>query len=373
MSIHRVQSGLIFDDRFDTLDSRWVVSPSDSYYINEEEKTLSLSHNPTDSSTNALFLLPQDEEELLLQVQANYTPTRLGDEGGIVIWKNALEKVEFLESEDSTNNSDYSLWRAVKKQNLWTFFAKRNFAWELFDSTICINPVMAGIVLKGVDRDGYVPIDVERVILCRGSSISVGNVNSHYKIRLLSEDGKVVSEQIVPAGYSGIDVELPSIPFKGKLELYDRHDDGSYVLIDEQKEMTDMYGGDLFMRGTDLTVVWNGKELSEVTPTHLGALKQDGISQKMTVVNATTGNVAENIGIKIAMYNEEFGWEWCSLANDYEGVPATFTDKSIKIGTLHPGESKDFWVRVVKMDANDLDNRKLFMRPTHFYLDLTND
>ncbi|MEJ9203131.1 hypothetical protein P4W02_17030, partial [Bacillus thuringiensis] len=101
MSIHRVQTGLIFDDNFETLDSRWIVSPTDSYTYSDSDKQLVLKHNSTDRSTNALFSLPQNEDELLLQVHSNYTPKYLGDEGGLVIWKNALEKVEFLESEDS--------------------------------------------------------------------------------------------------------------------------------------------------------------------------------------------------------------------------------------------------------------------------------
>ncbi|NNV04762.1 hypothetical protein ETC00_19390, partial [Brevibacillus sp. MCWH] len=150
----------------------------------------------------------------------------------------------------------------------------------------------------------------------------------------------------VPEGYSGIDIELPSIPFRGKLRIYDRDDSGNYVLVDEQKEYADMYGGDIFLRGTDLKVIWKGQELSEITPTHLGSLKNDEIEQKMTVVNPTTGNVAENITIRIAAYSQEFGWEWCDLANDEGGVPGEYQDTTIYLGTLFAGESKDFWVKV---------------------------
>lgn len=373
LSIHRVQSGLIFDDNFDTLNTRWVVSPSDSYVYDDVGKKLILNHNPTDRSTNALFSLPQDEDELLLQVHADYTPTRLGDEGGIVIWKNALEKVEFLESEDSTQAGTYSVWRAVKRQNLWTFYAERNNAWELFDSTICVDATMAGVVLKGVPRAGYVPLVIDRVILCRGAHISVGNINSLYKVELIDDNMQVVSEHIVPEGYSGIDIELPSIPFRGKLRIYDRDDSGNYVLVDEQKEYADMYGGDIFLRGTDLKVIWKGQELSEITPTHLGALKNDEIEQKMTVVNPTTGNVAENVTIRIAAYSQEFGWEWCDLANDEGGVPSEYQDTTIYLGTLFAGESKDFWVKVTRQPLAEPEKLKQQMRPTHFYLEVSND
>lgn len=373
MSIHRVQSGLIFDDNFETLDTRWLVSPSDSYDYSEEGKRLTLSHNPTDRSTNALFSLPQDEDELLMQVHAEYVPRYLGDEGGIVIWKNALEKVEFLESEDTAQVGEYSVWRAIKRQNLWTFFAEKNNAWELFDSTICIDPTMAGVVLKGVPRNGYVPLPVDRVILCRGAHVTVGNVNSLYRVVLLNDNGDVVNEQIVPDGFSGIDIELPTIPFRGKIKIYDRNSQGNYVLIDEQLEYTDMYGGDMFLRGTDLKVVWDGRELSEVTPTHLGALKQDQIEQKMTVLNDTTGNVAENTQISVAIYKEEFGWEWCDLAEDVNGIPGPYQDTTIPIGTLFAGESKDFWVKITRIPLTDAQKLKQQMRPTHFFLEIRND
>ncbi|MGG3801277.1 hypothetical protein [Metabacillus fastidiosus] len=374
MSITRVRSGLIFDDNFDTLDTRWVVSPSDSYIHSDTDKRLTLVHNPTDRSTNALFQLPQDEEELLLQVQADYIPTHLGDEGGIVIWKNALEKVEFLESEDTNQTGEYSIWRAIKRQNLWTFFAQKNDAWELFDSTICINPTMAGVVLKGVERTNYAPINMDRVILCRGSNITVGNLTGGCKVTLVdATDMSIVNESIVPDNHSGVSIELPSIPFRGKVEVYELDSStGNYVLRDDHKDYAVMYGGDAFMRGTDLKVFWKGKELSEITPTHLGALKDDEIEYKMTVLNNTIDSVAENVEISIAVYNQDFGWEWCDLANDVNGNPGLYQDLSVTIGTLLAGESKDFWVKITKKDLTPEQEAKQKMRPSHFYLNVRN-
>lgn len=372
LSIHRVQSGLIFDDGFDTLDSRWVVSPSDSYNHEGATNTLSLQHNAMDRSTNALFSLPQ-EEELLFQVQADYTPTMLGDAGGIVIWKNALEKVEFLESEDGTQVGEYSTWRAIKRQNLWTFFAERGGAWELFDSTICIDPTMAGVMLKGIERTGYVPLNLKRAILCKGTSVSVGNLDALSKLILLDNIGNVVSEQIVPEGYSGVTVELPAIPFTGKFNLYIKNQEGIYVLAAQQEEIATMYGGDVFLKGTDLKIIWNGKQLSEITPTHLGALKHNVIEQKMIVLNDNIDSVAENVTISVAIYLEEYGWEWCDIALDINGQPDVYQDKTVLIGSLLPDQSKDFWIKVTRPETTNDEDRKQQMRPTHFYLEVRNE
>lgn len=367
MSIHRVQSGLIFDDGFELLDTRWVVSPSDSYTYDEVGKQLTLTHNPTDRGTNALFSIPQEEEELLLQVHADYTPTKIGDEGGIVVWKNSLEKVEFLESENNTQAGTYSVWRAVKRQNLWTFFAERDSAWELFDSTVFLDPTMIGVALRGIPRDGYVPLAIDRVILCRGAHISVGNLNSFYKVELLNELMEVVNTQIVPEGFSGIDLELPTIPFKGKLRIYDKDEVEGYIVTDEQKEFADMYGGDLFLRGTELEVHWKGEAISENNPTNLGALKNNAIEERMLVHNPSTGNVANNIRVRVAVYKEEYGWEWADVAKEVDGVIGTYDDTTVILGDLQPQLNVAFWVKVVKGTANST------MKATHFILEVTND
>lgn len=363
----------MFDDNFETLETRWLVSPSDAYAHDDELNRLTLEHNNTDRSTNALFEVPTEEDDLLLQVHADYVPTHLGDEGGIVVWKNALEKVEFLESEDSLQSGEYSIWRAVKKQNLWTFFAHKNNSWELFDSTVCVDPTMAGVVLKGIDREGYVPLNIDKVILCRGSKVSVGNVNSQYKVELVDDQGETVNSQVVPDGFSGVDLELPSIPFRGKLIVYDKDENGNYYKVNEQEEYTDLYGGDVYILGTELTVLWNGEELSEVNPTHLGSLKQDEIEEKMTLLNKSTGNVAENIQVSVAVYEEQFGWRWCDLAVDNEGQPEVYEDTTISMGTLFAGESRDFWVKVVKQDTETGEEIRQRMKPTHFFLNVTND
>lgn len=93
----------------------------------------------------------------------------------------------------------------------------------------------------------------------------------------------------------------------------------------------------------------------------------------MTIINDTTGNIAENVRISIVAYGEEFGWEWCDLAPDNSGTPGTYEDSSLTVGTLAVGESKDFWVRVAKSTVAVDEDIKQRMRPTHFFLEINND
>ncbi|WP_343834736.1 hypothetical protein [Bacillus horti] len=317
--------------------------------------------------TVALFQIPQEEEEWLFEVKASYTPVRVGDEGGVVIWKSATEKVEFLESIDSTADSEYSNWRIIKRGNLFTFFAERNGAWELFDSSVCINPVRAGLVLKGQNDAGYTPLLARRSILCKNSHITVANVNSGYMIRLLDENQRVVRNQEVPKGFSGIKIELPTIPFVGKIQISEiNRETGRTNVISEMDEFVDMYGGDEFLSGIDLHVYWNDTQLDQYIPTHLGAIKRGTLLEKMTLVNPSSGNIADQIKVRIAKYEESFGWEWADIAEDVAGSPGEFGHE-ISLGTLSPNQSKDFWIRIERQDYEGSN------QPTYFLLDIDSE
>lgn len=360
-SIYRVESGLIFDDDFDTLDSRWSVSPSHQSSVYDAENGLLTLQHSDNGYTSALFELPQEEDELLFEVQASYFPQEVGDEGGLVIWKSALEKLEFFESLDNSQEGDYSYWRVTKRNNLWSFFAYKNGAWELFDSSVCINPVLAGVALSNPPRVGYVDLGIRRAFLCRGKHVTVGNVSSGYKLQLLDEGNAIINEQVVPEHHAGATMELPWIPFKGKIRIVDMAA-GGVTLVDS--DVVEMYGGDVFMSGTDLTVFWKGMELDAYNPTRLGAMKNNNLLEKMTLANTTSGNVAEDIVIRVAIFRESWGWEWVDIANDVNGEPGNMAD-SIQMGNLQAGETRDFWVHITR-------GEQFSTKPVYFLLDIRN-
>lgn len=100
VSIYRLESGLIFDDKFELIDSRWELSPPS--YFSQSEQGLVISHSEND--TMMLFDIP-NYDTLLFEVTSDYTPEETCDEGGIVIWKDASYKLEFLETKgDTTEN-----------------------------------------------------------------------------------------------------------------------------------------------------------------------------------------------------------------------------------------------------------------------------
>lgn len=374
MSIYRTIHGLIFDDKFDTLDTdRWrTLSPSSA--IIHTPGQLRIQRSNTGRSTNAMFDIPQDEDNLLMQVHAEYAPTELGEGGGITVWKNAMEKVEFLETVDSLSTLTYPVWRTTKRGNLWAFYAQQgDMSWELFDSTICLDPTMMGLTLRSPLTTTYKPILVHRVILCRGTNIEVMNVSNNDKVVLKDESGLAMVEATVPLNHSGVSLALPSIPFKGTIEVL-HYDEGTdtWSRLSKTEEVVEMFGGDVFVKGTDLKIKWRDKDLSESYPTHVGSLKNDELELDMILYNDHEFDVAENVEVRVAAYFDHFGWKWVDIAHDNGGRPDVYQDTLIIVGTMYPLTEIPFWIRIDKGDTNDPDYQAQKMKPTNFYLEVVN-
>lgn len=353
MAIFKLQSGLIFSDTFESADARWNFSPSGSCTVTNNQ--LLIEHNDTEE-TKALFYVPQ-EQELLFEVSADYFPSEFGDEGGILIWNSAHNKLEFLERMDGIRTDEYTTWRAVKKGKLWTFYANRNGQWELFDSSV-LEAHMMGVVLKGPNQTNFTPLTINRAVLCKGTAVTVGNLGIGSKVVLTDENGIPVKEQIVPSGYTGIQVELPTIPFKGKITIFQNS-----VQVSHMNLPVEFFGGDVYMFGTDLTVLWKGLPLDMYGPTSLGDMKNGAIEEQMVLKNDSTSDTAQNIIFSVKQYLDEFGWRWVDIAVDSNGVPGTYGDQ-LTLGTLNPGESVPFWVKVTK------NNNDWATKPTHFMFDI---
>lgn len=345
MAIYKVQSGLIFDDRFDFLDSRWFVSPSGSCEVGEWG--LRMYHT---DETKILFDLPP-HPDLMLEVVADYLPTVEGDEGGIVIWQTASDKLEFLESVDN-KQGEYSIWRAFKQGNLWTFFAFKDGQWELFDAAF-LEANRAGVVLKNPPSDGYTTLDIKQVVLCKGMFLTIGNLGSGNRVDLCNLEGRVVVSQKVQEGRGDVKLFLPALPFRGIVRIYDNGQ-----LISEE-EPTDFYGGDVYALGGGIVLMKDGVPLNTYGFNRLGIMQGDKIEQRLQVKNELT-HVIENLRISIRQYLGEFGWEWTDLALDKEGDYG----KYITIQSIGPGEVKEFWLRVVR------DVEKVVFDPTYFIVDI---
>lgn len=346
MGIFKYKSGLIFDDRFVELHSRWLLSPSDKGVV--VDGSLVLEHGSED--TLALFHLPSDD--VVLEIAANYYPVEEGDEGGIVIWKSSQERLEFLESRSVDKIGEYTVWRASREGDLWTFYAKKDGVWELFD-TAPLDASMAGAVLKGNSNPNYQTLNINKVVLCTGDTLGIGNLTSGMMVVLADSRLNPVSSKIVPIDYTGVSFRLPSLPFTGYVHIYNQ--EGVSISLDGP---IDFYGGDIYMVGEGLRLLENGVPLNPYNFNHLGKMQYNQILKQLELRNDGDRNY---YGVKIAVkqYNDEFGWDWVDLSIDQENYYKVLT-----LGDIHHNESKFFWVRVTR------DEDLAGFKPCRFVVDI---
>ncbi|ATO51384.1 cell adhesion protein [Brevibacillus laterosporus] len=358
MGIYKKWSGLIFDDKFDngSIHSCYNLSPSNACSLDRSKNQLVMTH--TDLETSVLFNVPKDEHTLMFEVTADYVPTELGDEGGILIWQDGYHRLEFLESRDTTVK-EYSRWRAYKKGNKWTFFANRGYGWELFDTDDIVAEKM-GVVVKNPSSSGYMNLNIDRLIVCKDSKITIGNLPPGFSVFLCDTDGYTVASSTLEENWTGVELELPTLSYHGMIRIYD-----STGTLLSSLGPVEMYGGDVFLYGTDLRVLWKGVELSSTGETYLGTMYEKTIIVQMELHNPSSNKTATSISMRILKYLEEFGYEWADICHDDgSNMPTNNYSQTLDMGDLAPLTSRKFWMKVEKK------SERFGLKPLHFILDI---
>ncbi len=358
LGVYKKTSGLIFDDGFDSgsIHSRYSFSPANTGCLDKDSGHIVLNHAEEDNLM--LFDIPDSQYNLLLEVTADYVPTEYGDEGGIVVWKDGESRIEFLESMD-TAAREYSKWRALREGNRWTFYADRGAGWELFDTDSLVASRI-GVVLKGKPVNGYDPMRIDRIVLCRSDKITIGNLPEGFSVYLCNDDGASVASATVEKNWTGVDIKIPSAPYNGILKVYDRQ--GNLV---SSLEAFDIYGGDSFLYGTELKVHWKGKELSVTGETYLGTMYDNKLLVQMEVFNPSTTKPARQVKLGILQYLDCFGYEWVDLCGD-DGTDAPLLAFSpmLELPEVAPLESRKFWMKVERKSEH------FGIKPMDFILDI---
>lgn len=354
MGVFRAESGLVFDDTLGVLSSRWTVSPSDKFNI--QAGGLNVSH----SSDESIMLtdIPQ-EDELVLEVLADYVPERDADEGGIVVWKSSAYRLDFLESKDSVVPTEYSRWRAHKQGNRWSFSACKNRVWELFDETM-FSATRFGVTLKGIPSDGFKDMLLKRIVLAKGTNLLVGNLIEQQVVEVLDNTNTKIFEAKTPATETAIEFPLPYMPFAGTVVI--KKSTGELL---EQFTATDFYGGDKLFLGADLTLLHGGNPVSKFDSTFLGRLMNGRIQEKFTLRNDSAFTV-KNTAVSVIQYRQDKGYTYADIAPDNNGAPGTFADV-IPVGVLAQGQSMDFWLKIEKTED------VFSVLPMHFFLNISYD
>ncbi|MGN4680904.1 MULTISPECIES: hypothetical protein [unclassified Bacillus cereus group] len=348
VSLYEKESGKIFVDDFDSVNPKWLMSPSNSFNDAIKKGFLRMNHS---ADKDVMLLIDKPQSNFAIQVIADYAPTKEGDEGGLLIYQNEKNKFEFLESYSANGSQSNKEWMAICKEDQWDFYTKTDTFFDYADND-SLAAKRIGVVLKRGTTEGFVPLDINKIIMTTSNMLRLRQLYENYKVVLKDTADNILSTNIVAAAHTGIDILLPSLEFEGIIEIYDEENE----LI--AKKQATFYGGDMYCMGSSLQIKMNSEELNTTDPTNLGYMVNNERIVKMTIVNDNIG-AATNIKLSIQQYMEKVGYTWALISLD-----GTRYLNEIQIDSVAAQSTRDFWVKVVK------DTNFLAFEPIYFNIHL---
>ncbi|QWH88705.1 hypothetical protein EXW29_11090 [Bacillus toyonensis] len=348
VSLYEKESGKIFVDDFDYVNPKWLMSLSSAFNNAIKKGFLRMNHS---ADKDVMLLIDKPQGNFAIQVIADYAPTKEGDEGGLLLYQNEKNKVEFLESYAANGSQINKEWMAICKEDQWDFYTKTDTFFD-YANNDSLAAKRIGVVLKRGTAEGFVPLDINKIIMTTSNMLRLRQLYENYKVVLKDTADNILSTNIVAAAHTGIDILLPSLEFEGIIEIYDEENE----LI--AKKQATFYGGDMYCMGSSLQIKMNSEELNTTDPTNLGYMVNNERIVKMTIVNDNIG-AATNIKLSIQQYMEKVGYTWALISLD-----GTSYLNEIQIDSVAAQSTRDFWVKVVK------DTNFLVFEPIYFNIQL---
>lgn len=348
VSLYEKESGKIFVDDFDSINPKWLMSPSNAFNNAVKKGFLRMNHS---ADKDVMLLIDKPQSNFAIQVIADYAPTKEGDEGGLLIYQNEKNKVEFLESYSANGSQSNKEWMAICKEDQWDFYTKTDTFFDYADND-SLAAKRIGVVLKRGTAEGFVPLDINKIIMTTSNMLRLRQLYENYKVVLKDTADNILSTNIVAAAHTGIDILLPSLEFEGIVEIYDEENE---LLA---KKQATFYGGDMYCMGSSLQIKMDSAELNTTDPTNLGYMVNNERIVKMTIVNDNIG-AATSIKLSIQQYMEKVGYTWALISLD-----GTNYLNEIQIDSVAAQSTRDFWVKVVK------DTNFLAFEPVYFNIHL---
>ncbi|PFW03907.1 hypothetical protein COL22_26490, partial [Bacillus thuringiensis] len=236
VSLYKKVNGNILVDDFDSINPKWLMSPSNEFNNTIKKGFLRMNHS---ADKDVMLLIDKPQDNFAIQVIADYAPTKEGDEGGLLIYQNEKNKVEFLESYSANSSQSHKEWMAICKENQWDFYTKTDTSFDYMDND-SLDAKRIGVVLKRGTAEGFVPLDINKIIMTKSNMLRLRQLYENYKVVLKDTADNILSTNIVAAPHTGIDILLPSLEFEGIVEIYDEENE---LLA---KKQSTFYGGDMY-------------------------------------------------------------------------------------------------------------------------------
>ncbi|MEC2861330.1 hypothetical protein P9Z48_28775, partial [Bacillus cereus] len=167
VSLYEKESGKIFVDEFDFVNPKWLMSPSNSFNNAIKKGFLRMNHS---ADKDVMLLIDKPQGNFAIQVIADYAPTKEGDEGGLLLYQNEKDKVEFLESYAANSSQSNKEWLAICKEDQWDFYTKTDTFFD-YANKDSLSTERIGVVLKRGTEEGFVPLDINKIIMTKSNML----------------------------------------------------------------------------------------------------------------------------------------------------------------------------------------------------------
>jgi hypothetical protein len=352
MTLHLRESGLIRNDTYaGGVPSGYVVSPAGRVLL--DSGNLRMDH---DNNEDVRVLAPISGA-CAVEVIADYTPTEQNDSGGILLFAASDSVVEFLEQPEATVATTVSRWRTRSLNGKdWDLFADSGAGYSFVDTAAEFVPVKIGAVLKKGTGSGFVPINLQQILVTKSDVLSIGNLGAGLTAELLNVSNEVVASTTTVSNTANL--AMPSLAVTGKLRIKN----GTTVTMEVSGTF---YGGDRYDSGSTLKIVLDNvtkPELSTTTLTDVGLMSNGQLVKKLYIYNPGGTNVS-SVTLTVAQWGAKFGYQWVDVALDVSGSPGAYSD-AISYTSIAAGASVAFWIRIKQ--GTDYDG----FEPLQYALDL---
>lgn len=331
MRLFKRESGILYEDNF-THNEGWALTHP--RLINIED---GMRIKPSAADIVRASRKMNDEANMMI-AKVNYTPTKVGDKGGMTLFNSPDEAVNMIEFVDDVEGTLEEM-RIQRDGNTWKLEMKRGIQYEHIGSV--------EHNFKNIGFLRYPTID--------GEKFEVGKYLELKSRRVIINQ---VPEGMVAMLFHGRDVDTDRATEDELLNFYldDGYKEGATIRIYNGDELileqsVDFYGGDVYSLGTYLQMYHDGELLQEFDPHKLGRITPSGLVVKLELHNPAKIN-ANDVNLSVERYMESIGYEWTDVSLNEEGP----YDKDLHFDVIAAGESVYFYVRMDKEGIIPDDN-----------------
>jgi hypothetical protein len=334
--LNRVESGLIYYNDFDSsnLDYNLKLSSTESGRFEVGGGYLTLFHGVMPFKVFLKVL----EDKYVVVMKNDYNPTVVGDVGGLVVFQDEKTDIEIEEyyNEEEGVTKTYPFLKIEKDGiNYYAYWSDDGITWYLLGSTAVIfSGENVGVFLKGVSGED---LKVDFIKIYKSNFIKLINLFKGTKIELYDSNGNLCVSSIVDD--SIFYIQAPYYPFDGYFKFYSI--DGQ---VYEQSETLTMWGGDIYIKESNLDIEYNNSIIKSGEELNLGTLNNT-ITLSFNLIN-NTSSVFTNVIVSVVQYGNNDAYKLADVSLD----DVQYYD-SVVIPEIRPTESYTVYVKLVKQEV----------------------